>query len=228
MNTSEAQGLADNLTEYLSPTCSRFELAGSLRRGYRKVHDLDFVAIPIREERHAEDLFGEYGPPEKIDLLEEAVTEIEDRLGDWRKAARGSGEKRKKIEHIPTGLTAEVFVANPWNFGVVLAVRTGPSDTAAQYMKITLFRNRQVSGGFYLHDHPAEQRDGDIRACVYKSSCPHILKIEEELAFFDAIGLEYTPPEKRARDIITRSAQQVWDLDRLGPKRRNTERKKFP
>lgn len=221
MKTKEAHPIAADLLALLKPACEKIILAGSLRRKSEEVHDLDFVVIPKVEEKRAQDLFGEFGPPVEVNLLDQYIDQIGIRSDrTWTAVPKGSGEKIKKLFHKETGLTAELYIADSWNFGVLEAVRTGPAKIMPKIMTFATIRERQVSSGFYLHDHRAEKRDGEIIPCVRGKNCPSILKTDSEIAFFDALGIAYFPPERRTYRALLQSMQQFETMDQLGPKQR--------
>ena len=125
---AEAQPLAADLVADLAPYCARIEIAGSIRRQAPTVGDLELVAIPQLVAQ--QDLFGELSG-EHTDLLE-------DRLGRMLEAGELApryteseqqrlGPRYKALLY--RGAAVDLFIVRePAQYGVILAIRTGPAD----------------------------------------------------------------------------------------------------
>jgi DNA polymerase/3'-5' exonuclease PolX len=115
----QANRLAYKPTAELRPSCERIEVAGSVRRRAATIGDLDLLVIPKREPG----LFGATQPGES--LLDPHLQRLVDE-GRLR-PGRCNGEKSKHFL-TQTGVGVELWIAVPDQWGVLMAVRTGPAD----------------------------------------------------------------------------------------------------
>lgn len=94
------------------------------------------------------------------------------------------GEKYRGV--VFEGVRHELFLADPRNFGAILAIRTGPDDFSKKLVAWvkhnTVYRQE---GGYLVY-----KRDGAVRA------------VETEEAYFEAVGLRWVPPENRCAAAI--------------------------
>ena len=204
MPLAEAQLVACQLLDRISPLCERVVVAGSIRRRKPLVKDIELVVVP-RRETLARDLFG--AARETHDLLHAELTallergEIEHRRDRNGRPAFGPSTKRIRWR----GRPVDIFgVLPPAQFGVILAIRTGSAEFATRFMTAQriggvlpdnmlvrqgqLFRTR--SGGWV----PVER---EARAAFPQSELELIPTPEEE-DFFAAIGLSWVAPEERS------------------------------
>jgi len=115
-----AAAIAEQLTEaLLADVCERIETAGSIRRREPMVGDVELLCIA----RHAPDLFGDAGES----LLESRVDRL---LNDGRLAGRtrnGAKWKTLEVQHADRFVNVDLFITTPDEWGVALAIRTGPA-----------------------------------------------------------------------------------------------------
>jgi len=196
MNNEEAAEIGYQLLEWLAPYCRRAEIAGSVRRGKAEVKDLEIVAIPVVEMRQELGLFGPVGQPVEVSLLEEALARS--LPPGWGPGGK-NGRKYKRFIHSESGLACDLFLATPESWGGALAVRTGPAEFSTALMVRARRIGMQVSGGYYLHRHPAKVGpDGEAIPCEKGEHCVMIVPCYEEIEFFEALGVEWKEPEERS------------------------------
>ena len=131
---AEAKNIATGVIEKLSPHCERIEIAGSIRRCKETVGDIEIVCIPKTE------MGGLFGDEQEVSRgFLRAVIE-------WP-ATKGSAEGRYTRRVLPGGVTLDLFIANPDNWGLIFAIRTG----SATYSHMVLAAG-WVRRGFHSKD----------------------------------------------------------------------------
>lgn len=162
---SEALAVAEDLVSLLAPSCERIAIAGSLRRRKPEVGDIELVAIP----RARYDLFGEkIGYDDPTQGLDAVFTK--------------RGEKYKQFTW--QGMTVDLFLTTPLQWGIILAIRTGPGDFSRKLVTPRLY------GGFLP---PGFRCEG---GWLWREE--QRLGTPEEEDVFRLLGLAYIPPEQRA------------------------------
>ena len=100
MKLEQAQQIANKVKFSLSLYCSRIEIAGSTRRKCPEVRDIEIVCIP---------------------RCLEGFCSI---INSWTKVkGEPTGKYTQRI--LPEGIKLDIFIANPDNWGLIFAGRTG-------------------------------------------------------------------------------------------------------
>lgn len=124
MKLDFAEELANKLKERLAPGCVRIEVAGSVRRKKPQPHDIELVVIPRFEERPA-NLFD----TARVNLVEACLYEMSIAgVLAFDCDIKRNGPKHKRLRHLQTGMIIELYMAQPDNWGLIYALRTGPGD----------------------------------------------------------------------------------------------------
>ena len=171
-----AKKLADELVERLRSSCVQIEVAGSIRRRSKWVHDIEIVAEPWLEV--------------VPNLLGDAIhyhSRLDDALADLQeeqilRSFPGSkhGERMKQFAVAPLGIKVDLFIVRkPAQWGSILAIRTGPAHYS--HWLVTL---RRQGGAMPSH---LRHRDGGI----YDGE--ELLPTSTEDAFFGVLGISPTP-----------------------------------
>jgi len=194
---AEADEVAAEIVGLLGPSCERIEIAGSIRRRRSGVGDVEIVAIP------------HYGPA-PTDLFGRAVDDRPDFLHETCEALlhepysklsfRYSADGRKAWGHrlkwcfydrsrLRDGTfksyPLDIYSTTPEQWGVTLAIRTGPAD----------FSRRLVT--------PRNQGGLCPSYCQFKGwrvrhrGAGRELETPEERDVFEALGLDWIEPEDR-------------------------------
>jgi DNA polymerase/3'-5' exonuclease PolX len=179
--------IADELVELLRPMCDRIEIAGSLRRGRPEVGDIEIVAIA--RSVIDRDLFGERFDRDGLDVLCNVLAgegKLRPRLDSRGRGAWGPKYKRLWFREIPVDL---FVVSSPAQYGVILAIRTGP----AEYSKKLVTPSHFLSGGMMppgmrCHDGALWRRHGALE---------DLIVTPDEADVYRAIGADYVAPEDR-------------------------------
>jgi len=184
MKLAVAEELAGKLLERLGPVCERIEVAGSVRRKRPEPHDLEFVLIPVMEDR-AVDLFDTKPAPMIERVIEEMIAG-----GNmaWDHQVKRNGPRYKRLVHVATAAVVELYFAHADNWGVHLAVRTGPGD-----FNRTLVTRISWSGAMPLD---MAMRDGFLWRRGQRLETP------TEEKFFAEIGVPCWWPEMRTNERL--------------------------
>ena len=182
----------DDFTNLIRPNCCclRWKVAGSIRRQRAEVSDVDIVAIPTCADVPVEGSL--LGDTERRNLLWQRVDDLV-KLGTfthhmketdagprpkWGQTCRSIGFR---------GMAYEITLADEANFGVWLAIRTGPAVMSKELVtRLPLVeRGRyRFAGDFHI-----EERDG--------MSAPRPIPCPEEADFFRLCGMACPPPHQR-------------------------------
>ena len=185
----EAARIARTYVERLAPYCERIEVAGSVRRRKAEVGDIEIVAIP--RSIIMRDLFGlEHEQGTQMDeggvaaLLEAGAKTIK------------NGPRYKQFL-LPEGVSLDLFlVRQPAQWGVLLGIRTGPSEVS-QMLVSPRRRGGLLPAGYVV-------RDGAVWQQGYVP-----LAMPEEEDFFKFLGLPWIAPEDRNRKHLLQALREA-------------------
>ena len=218
MNHPAAEKLALQMLELMQPYCRRIQIAGSVRRQCAEVRDLELVAIPLWEDRVVQQ--GLVEVPTRVNLLHEwalsgaaPVRWVKtgtppEQIVDWEPKPDGKYWRGicGNVIHL------DLFLAQPDNWGLILAIRTGCKDFSQALVQEAARQGYPSQGGFL--------RRGDQGAAI---------PTPEEGSVFALLGLEQVAPSERSgREALRRRATQptprtstdVWDFAQLEARRR--------
>lgn len=203
---AEAEVLAAGVVELLSPVCERIEVAGSIRRKNPAPADIEIVCIPRFEQRSDVEHIGLFDdqplPPIDVNLLDERCAELlvdgtfHGRLDKNHRAAIGSKYKRLLYR----GFALDLFVClPPTQYGVLLAIRTGPAGFAHAFVTNRGQKTRAAYAGDMHVSRPGllprGMRVGEGNQLFGPDG--RLIETPEEVDFFKAINLPYVAPEDR-------------------------------
>lgn len=152
--------IAERVKDELAPHCDRIEIAGSLRRGKPFVGDIEIVAIP---------------KPYEVGLFESGIPIVVNR---WP-AVKGQLPCKYTQRQLPDGIKLDLFFAEPGNWGLIFAIRTGSAEYSHNVLAKGWVKAGYKSEGGYLWT-----RGGKV-------------SIPEEIDLFNRIGLAYVEPQNR-------------------------------
>lgn len=195
MYLSRAERLAEGIRELLAPACERISVAGSVRRRKSQVKDLELVAMPrpAEESQRPGTLFA----AATVCPLEERIRKLTgdgECALDMDEVLRRNGDRYKRLTW-DGEIGVDLFIVRPpAQWGVILALRTGPH----QFNKLAF--TRTVDGGLLpgnvrIHEGQVEYW---IRDRGWKAQ-----NTPEEGHVFKALGLPAIVPEFR-------SASHLW------------------
>jgi DNA polymerase/3'-5' exonuclease PolX len=187
MDHPVALGIAEAVRSALSPQCERIEIAGSVRREKAEVKDIEIVALPLDKG----DLFGRpLRDPEGIWGACDRLCKAGHLTIDHERLRQGPIYRRYKFRGRDP-VVVEIFLAEPGNWGNILAFRTG----SAGWNRV-LFTRRSNGG---CCPNGLRQRGGYLWHRGKLLQCP----TEEE--FFAAFGVPILGPRMRTEE----RAQQI-------------------
>ncbi len=140
----EALPASADVMELLGPCCERIEIVGAIRRLRRCVNDVAIVAIP----KVIPSITGE---PWNVLLFE--IIDREVKSGRWH-ARHGHSIHARSSRYAITGrgdLQLDITLAMPTQWGVMLAVHTGPADYA-QRIVVERYRGGLLDDGYQVQD----------------------------------------------------------------------------
>lgn len=191
-----AQARADaNDFYHLFPrsTFERWSGAGSLRRQLASVGDVDHVVIPLDGEVPGDDLFG---GTRRVNLLWHRLDELV-KAGVVAKAVDAAGrtcwgdvQRRASFR----GFTHDVYLAEPDNWGAVLAVRTGPAELSKRLVLGLQYRGYMSGGGFHVVN-----KSDCFCPCGWAGAEPEWRPIAEALAEWRGVRWRRAPGEDAER-----------------------------
>lgn len=178
MLLAEAQALAERVVDMLKPACLKIEIAGSVRRRKPVVGDIEIVALPIVEVQP--DMFGASDTvASKLEYLIGELLENGNLVLD--KVIRRNGEKYKRFRE--AGIAIDLFIADPGNYGNILAIRTGDSSFSK-----ALVTGRRDGG---LMPTNLKQRDGYLWRGNERIDC------SDEVTYFIRMDMGWIDPPMR-------------------------------
>lgn len=169
MTYKEATRTARAAIRHLSPHCERCEIAGSIRRQKRdNIKDVELVVIPKMVKA---DMFG---------LEMQPVPGFIQVVNGWQKI-KGDATGKYTQRILPNGVTLDLFIATPQNWGMIYLIRTGPAD----YVGKRILGRFKRMGYKSVGGHPTHQQTGEV------------LKFAEEADVFAFLGMDFVQPKDR-------------------------------
>lgn len=176
MELSEAKMVAGVIENILEPYCNRLAVAGSIRRGKEDVGDIEIVAIPKMNSSY--DLWGEKVGEHSL-LNHSSIYET---FGNILK----SGKRFVQVE-TTWNINLDLFVVlPPAQWGVIMAIRTGPVDFSKW-----IVTPRSKGGAL-----PNGWRVEDGRVWDGQTELPTMI-MEDEREFLNWLGLGWIEPKDR-------------------------------
>lgn len=164
---ADALRIAEHVRDSLAPHCARIEIAGSIRRRRPDVGDIEIVCIPKFE----------LDPDSLIPIYRRSFDFI--RVVDGWEKVKGAATGKYCQRIGPDGMKLDIFIANPDNFGLILAIRTGSAEYSHRVLATGWVRNGYKSVNGML------TRNGAA------------IPTPEETDLFRLAGVPWTEPEKR-------------------------------
>lgn len=160
MELIQAKQIAENIKSQLAPHCERIEIAGSIRRKKQEVKDIEIVLIP---------------KPYETGLFVSGIASV---INQWPKVKGELPCKYTQRIH-PEGIKVDIFIAEPGNWGLIFAIRTGSADYSHKVLASAWVKRGYKSVEGYLH------------VGHKKYEC------REEIDLFNRLSIPYIEPEFR-------------------------------
>ena len=159
-----ATEVAEKYRDILAPHCHRIAVAGSIRRRTaRMVKDIELVAVPL--------------PYEPAGIFEDGIAAVINRLPKLKGELPCLYTKRI----LPEGITLDLFMCRPDNWGLILMIRTGHWQ----------FSKRMV--GTWLPQQGIKSVNGDL----IDIKTGEVLKTPEEEDVFKFAKMTFIEPKNR-------------------------------
>jgi DNA polymerase/3'-5' exonuclease PolX len=160
MKLEIAKQIADKVLLQLQPHCERIAIAGSIRRKKEEVKDIEIVAIP---------------KPFEVGLFSSGIASV---VNQWEKV-KGELPCKYTQRILPEGIKLDLFFAEPENWGLIFAIRTGSAEYSHK-----ILASGWVKAGY-------TSREGYLWHGNDRYNC------REEIDLFNRIQLKYVEPELR-------------------------------
>lgn len=180
MELKTARALAEGLVAELREACEQIEIAGSIRRDKDPVKDIEIVARPKPRGR------PEFGRP--LQMLDPLEARLEQLVKAEKLMPAGKNGPRLKTFLVPApgggAIQLDLFIVRPpATWGVILALRTGPSEFSKW-----LVTKVDQGGACPMH---MTVTDGALWCRG------EVIPTNTEEAFFGALGERWRPPDRR-------------------------------
>ena len=127
LSLTQAQKIAYDVINLLSPYAQKISIAGSIRRKCELIRDLEIVLIPDTNKLY----------------------ELQNVVIRWYKVKGGGKYQQYKL---PSGVTLDLFYATPENWGLQLAIRTGSAKFSHQVLACGWVKKGYHSKNGILYD----------------------------------------------------------------------------
>lgn len=192
MDLAEAEVAAERFIAEIGDGCEQIAVAGSIRRRQQDVGDIEIVIVPKTVEIRG--LFAEY-PGQRCDVVDAALGSManDPDSGIERRSTNGHsawGPRYKRLSF--EGAPIDLFSCDANRFGLILAIRTGPTWYSHQ---LVTPKDRRIERGERPGLLPPHMRVAD-GWLTYRVSGQRIPTPTEE-GFFETIGVPYVEPWNR-------------------------------
>ncbi|MCH7400104.1 hypothetical protein MM236_19065 [Belliella sp. DSM 107340] len=158
--------IAEKIKSDLAPHCERIEIAGSIRRKKPEdIKDVEIVCIP---------------KPYNVGLFRSGIAEV---IEQWPKVKGDLPCKYTQRIYGTYGneiIKVDIFFANPENWGLILAIRTGSAEYSHKALATTWsIKGYKSENGMLYND-----RGNPV-------------PVREEKDLFDLLGMDWVEPENR-------------------------------
>lgn len=175
VSLEKAMNIANRFLTLIEPYVEKAEVAGSVRRLNAYVGDIEIVCIE--------------NPFNSLDNL---FTE------GWNGMVV-NGKRLKRFKYPKDKVQIELYIAQPYDYGRILAIRTGSS--AYSHIKLAITWNRL---GWCGTEHGLRRKNQCIKKGAKWSLKPEFVGHETrppvfntEYDFFDFLGIPWIPPQQR-------------------------------
>jgi DNA polymerase/3'-5' exonuclease PolX len=229
MTLEYARGMAGALVDLLAPACVRIEIAGSVRRQKPCPNDIEIMAVPIVATFTQSTLFGGLlgeATSEQANLLDTRCDELlkqgilEQRPDSQGRHCWGTGIKWTVFFRGKDYAPVDLFqVIEPWQWGAIYAVRTGPGDlnrllVTSQWFGGTCPKDRKVAGGRVWFIAPDRKDLARMPASKFARLAERgeidgsMIPTPTEEGFFRQVGLPCWAPEQRTEHKLRQFVRQ--------------------
>jgi len=186
MDLTTATKIALELVIELDDFCKRSAIAGSVRREKPDVHDIEIVCQPITS-------FAGMDTPLFTGAL---YSYLANPTGKLARATKIKGAYKYQQWALEEGINLDLFIVTPpAQWGVILAIRTGPAQLSQALV------TQRSKGG--LLPSWAHVKNG----AVWYTKTGELIEMATEAEFFQFCGLPFVEPRLREEMAWTHSQQ---------------------
>lgn len=151
MELRKATQIADELVSKLRPYCDRIEIAGSIRRGKKEIHDIDIVAILDQDRLFNGGYLGE-----------------KHLIGTMAWSVRANG--RSLASFIYRSVSVDIYWATPQNWATLLLIRTGSKEHNIRLCQLARQKGWQLkANGAGLFNEHNQRIAGDTEEDIFEA-----------------------------------------------------------
>jgi len=175
ISLAKAQEVARRFLALIQPYIEKAETAGSVRRQCKEVGDIEIVCVenPLNT---LDNIFTANYPGIVI-----------------------NGKRLKRFKYPTSNVQIELYIAQPYDYGRILAIRTGSSSFS--HIKLAITWNRLGWAG--TEDGLRRKKECEKKGAKWvlkpeykgKETKPPVFNTEYD--FFDFLGIPWIPPEQR-------------------------------
>jgi DNA polymerase/3'-5' exonuclease PolX len=169
MERIKALNIANKLILKLAPHCQRAEIGGSLRRENSEVKDIEIICIP-KKIKVPNGMFDtkEINDPGFVEIINSF------------EHIKGCAEEGKYCQRrLPEGIVLDLFIAEPYNWGYIFLIRTGPAKFSKNMMIL------MKRAGYMMQD-----------GIVFNAN-KQAIPVKDEETMFKLARQQYVPPKFR-------------------------------
>ena len=176
MPLSTAVNISGRFIELIKPHCRKVNIAGSVRRMKSEVGDIEVVCLPLE--------------PDSLDKF----------FAEGYPGLTVNGHRLKRLFYPKSGVQIEIYIPEPYDWGRILAIRTGSSVFSHSCLAVQWNR----LGWCGTPDGLRRKMECDHKKTTWKikpefknnPTMPPVF--DREKGFFAFLGLEWIPPERRS------------------------------
>lgn len=209
MQIWKAREVASGVVRVLGEWCERMEVVGSIRRGEKKVKDIDIIALVKVEEWEVQSaFFGISGKKERRDPLRDQLVVYPDTFPPgWEVDAVGP----KLIKLVVDGVKVEVWTMyDVREWGISKVIRTGPAEFSKALVTMAKYKHWHVKD-LVLHLHEMTGRPGARVPCDRGLACKLLADTRTEAGLFTALGLPFMEPEYRSTPALSEVGKKLME-----------------
>ena len=207
MKHAEALMIAQEWVERLRPSCTRIEVAGSIRRGKDEPSDIEIVAIPdLTPPPMPRAVFGQKMQDLRVykTRLEAILAEFEEDVSNGI-SLKANGPKYKKLHIFRHGgflIQLDLFLVTwPATWGVQYVIRTGPgsdNNNFSEWIVTQRHLGGQLPNGYRVQK--GAVWEGELKVPEEELASAECIGFDEEMDFLNFLELGWIEPgERRAK-----------------------------
>ena len=172
---TKALPIAQRFLKLVGPFVEKAEIAGSVRRQCREVGDIEIVVV------------------------ENPLNTLDNLFYDGYPGMVVNGKRLKRFKYPKSNVQVELYIAQPYDYGRILAIRTGSSFYSHHQLATAWFRNGWTGtlDGLRRRTECVKKGKKWILKSEFKNNPTKPPVFATEYDFFNFLGTKWKPPEQR-------------------------------